>query len=147
MSTVQVFSVHSLLNGYDVISIIPTGSGKSLIIYLYALALPKMLGVKNTMVVVGRFPSSSPFKEMVSHRHAADIVDPTAARESFWMPCFELVNERTDDWFVGGGGGDFKLWCIAHSRRGYQREIPHLVHASRSLSHRFWSAAPQRVVQ
>ena len=49
----QVFGVNALLNGFDVISIIPTGSGKSLIIFLFAMALPRMLGVANTMVVVG----------------------------------------------------------------------------------------------
>ena len=57
----QVFSVHALLNGYDVISINPTGSGKTAIIYIFALALPKMIGIANTMVVVGR--SSHQFKE------------------------------------------------------------------------------------
>ena len=49
----QVFGVNALLNGFDVISVIPTGSGKTLVIFLFALALPKMLSVANTMVVVG----------------------------------------------------------------------------------------------
>ena len=53
MVQLQVFGVNALLNGFDVISVVPTGSGKTLVIFLFALALPKMLSVANTMVVVG----------------------------------------------------------------------------------------------
>ena len=53
MVQLQVFGVNALLNGFDVISVVPTGAGKTLVIFLFAMSLPKMLGVANTMVVVG----------------------------------------------------------------------------------------------
>ena len=66
----QVFAVNAILIGHSVISVIPTGSGKSLVIYLVALALPKMIGVENTMVVVGKYCKSWLVLHLLLVRHA-----------------------------------------------------------------------------
>jgi hypothetical protein len=42
ISPFQETAVNALLNGLDVVCIVPTGSGKMLIIYLYAMALRKL---------------------------------------------------------------------------------------------------------
>ena len=46
-----MFSVNALLNGLDLICIMPTGSGKTLVIYLLAACLRKIH--PNSLVVVG----------------------------------------------------------------------------------------------
>ena len=49
----QEFCVNSLLNGFNVEAIIPTGSGKTLIVYLYALALRQLFPESKSLVLVG----------------------------------------------------------------------------------------------
>ena len=45
--------MNSLLNGFNVEAIIPTGSGKTLIVYLYALALRQLFPESKSLVLVG----------------------------------------------------------------------------------------------
>ena len=51
---VQVFCVNALCNGCDVAAIIPTGSGKTLVIYLFALTLQKLNPGTKAMIIVGK---------------------------------------------------------------------------------------------
>jgi len=53
LSAFQEIAVNGLLNGLDLLLIVPTGSGKMLVVYLYALALRKIPGLQNSVVVVG----------------------------------------------------------------------------------------------
>ena len=80
----QVFAVNALLNGFDVIAVIPTGSGKTLVIYLFAMALPKMLAVANTMVVVGILQTSS--------LHSLKVVPPG-------MPLTMIIQQQLENSF------------------------------------------------
>ena len=41
------------MNGNDVTAIVPTGAGKTILVYLYALALRKLHPDRKTMVIVG----------------------------------------------------------------------------------------------
>jgi len=54
LSPFQEIAVNGLLNGLDVLVIVPTGSGKMLVVYLFALALRKYPGLENAVVIVGQ---------------------------------------------------------------------------------------------
>ena len=53
LSDFQVFSINALLNGQDLLCIMPTGAGKTIVMYIFSLALRKMPGGEGAMVVVG----------------------------------------------------------------------------------------------
>merc|ERR1719186_735742 len=53
LSPFQEIAVNALLNGIDILVIVPTGSGKMLVVYLFALALRKYPGLENAVVLVG----------------------------------------------------------------------------------------------
>jgi len=53
LSDFQDIAVNGLLNGLDLLVIIPTGMGKMLIVYLFALALRKYPGCETSIVLVG----------------------------------------------------------------------------------------------
>ena len=49
----QEFSINAMINGLDVGAIVPTGSGKTLVVYLVALAIRCLYPASKSLVLVG----------------------------------------------------------------------------------------------
>jgi superfamily II DNA helicase RecQ len=90
LSSFQELMVNSLLNGLDTICVVPTGSGKTLIIYLYVLSLDKMrgntAGGRKGTVVVG-VPLTSIMLGQLDNQycHVATLSMGAELRGSTWV--------------------------------------------------------------
>jgi len=66
LSDFQDIAVNGLLNGIDLLVIVPTGMGKMMIIYLFALAQRKYEGCESSVVLVG-LPLTSIMSDQLSN--------------------------------------------------------------------------------
>lgn len=117
LSAFQQFCVNALLNKVDVVGIMPTGSGKSLVFYLYSLAIRKLPpgfrgipeGIRRGGIVVVSMPLSMIIQAQISNPYgvkvatlnmAAEVAgtaftavgNPSLAGEGGQIPESELIN-------------------------------------------------------